>query len=609
MEAVNLPKVASPPKKSRMRAMQRPMQNPLRKRIGGEDCMCSICTCGLHHCPRCNPGGPAHAGKFNGASETHEAFPDYAPQERTKSHKPTGMHQSAAPFEGVSEFKAAYPGHNAAVRQRGQRLAPWKGQGTFTDETSSRADFVPHALLPEERVNLFRGQQSVGPAGPLDPKQPLGGTTTNQDMYPVHKLGPKRHAEPELYVGNGGKFEGRTSNQDDFVPHALLPEERVNLFRGQQSVGPAGPLDPKQPLGGTTTNRDMYPGYQTEPKPKAGRSMMGPYVGNGGTFQGRTSNNDDFVPHALLPEDRVNLFRGQQSIGPAGPLDPKQPLGGTTTNQDMYPGHQPEQRRRHGETGPYTGNRGKFEGRTSNQDDFMPHALLPEERVNLFRGQQSVGPAGPLDPAQSLGGTTINQDMFKSHAVGPRPRRGHKETGPYVGNGGTFQGRTSNQDDFVPHALLPEERVNLFRGQQSVGPAGPLDPKQPLGGTTTNRELYPGHQPAPKLRRGHAETGPYIGNGGKFQGRSSTKDDFVPHALLPEERVNLFRGQQGPPLDPKKGASDWSTTNKELYVARSQSPCPVPGLPAGEMNPRTGHMHYRHEGGKTYVPLPSTGPP
>ena len=80
-------------------------------------CICEICICGRHHCPRCNPAA-ANACPFAGASTSHEAFPAHGPQPRAaRAARGDALPRATGPFDGTSEMREAFPGHDAAAGQ------------------------------------------------------------------------------------------------------------------------------------------------------------------------------------------------------------------------------------------------------------------------------------------------------------------------------------------------------------------------------------------------------------------------------------------------------------------------------------------------------------
>jgi hypothetical protein len=334
-----------------------------------ENCVCTVCTCGRHHCP------PPVAEKlpFEGNSTSHLDY-DRKPLPG-KTARPPSAYTPGPKFEGTSRYQDEFTAKEmcpfAPVAQ-----APRPAPVPFEGQSTSRSDYDAKPL-PGRTVRQgpsytpggrFEGESEYhrdfrppspdayarpGPAPHLAdrPHIPFEGITENRAELTPKPL-PERVVRPGATYSPGGKFEGESESH------------RTYAAPGRDAYARPGPAPhladrPHIPFEGTTESRDKL-----TPKPLPGRTVrQGPSYTPGGRFEGESEYHRDFRPPSPDAYARP---------GPAPHLAdrPHIPFQGTTENRaELTAKPLPERVVRPGAT--YSPG-GKFEGESEYHRDFRP---------------------------------------------------------------------------------------------------------------------------------------------------------------------------------------------------------------------------------------------
>jgi hypothetical protein len=282
---------------------------------------------------------------------------------------------------------------------------------------------------------------------------------------------------------------------------------------------------------------------------------------------GTTSHQDDFVPHEL---ERREATRKREYVPNPTKFD------GESTQHADFPRNDPNDYSRPRERAAET-HREKvpFSGTTSHQDDFVPHPL---ERRESARKRDYVP-----NPTKFDGESTQHRDFPRYDPNDYSRPRERAEAGPRESV--PFTGTTSHQDDFVPHAL--ERRESTKKREYVPNPTK-------FDGTSTQHADFPRYdpndyaRPQPRSEAGVREKVPFVGT-------TSNQDDFVPHPL---ERRESSRKREYVP-NPTK--FDGSTTTRDDYQAHVIEVCPATTLPK-RAAAADEHVYYTQEEVRRYSP-------
>eukprot|EP01001_Neometanema_parovale_P006594 NODE_2945_length_1309_cov_141.570826_g2796_i0.p1 GENE.NODE_2945_length_1309_cov_141.570826_g2796_i0~~NODE_2945_length_1309_cov_141.570826_g2796_i0.p1 ORF type:complete len:359 (-),score=51.28 NODE_2945_length_1309_cov_141.570826_g2796_i0:147-1223(-) len=180
----------------------------------GSECVCTICECGRHGCPvhRYTPTA------FNGNSRYREDYPVHKLRPRDKREQKGEPHHTPADANHfMTKYEQDYP------------------------------SFIPDPA------------RSMKPAHDMLPNCPFVGTTTNSEMFtplPTNSSPPKRRRCVSA-TPNNAKFEGRTTNQEQFRAYPKL--------RPRKAMAPPNPTIVAAPFDGLSKYKEDYPGHQPEP--------------------------------------------------------------------------------------------------------------------------------------------------------------------------------------------------------------------------------------------------------------------------------------------------------------------------------------------------------
>ncbi len=159
---------------------------------------------------------------------------------------------------GTTSYGTAYVPHQLPERQYGQGNPYQPNSAAFDGNTTYNTNYVPHAFESRPQQSAHAPHVSL----------PFDGSTTYADNFKAMPILPREKAERGQYQPNSAKFEGTSESMDKFRAWAIDTGNR----RGN---GPP-PMRPSMPFDGTTTNREMFKGWQLPPRrPALGIQMMG----------------------------------------------------------------------------------------------------------------------------------------------------------------------------------------------------------------------------------------------------------------------------------------------------------------------------------------------
>ena len=113
-------------------------------------CICSICTCGAHHCPT----RAEHTLSVpTGSSVYRLDYPAHPVSPRQPTPKVPASGGSPAKFDGTTSYSATFVPHAVAPRVPTPKVlqsGPGGGDARFDGQTSYSAAYVPHAVSPRQ---------------------------------------------------------------------------------------------------------------------------------------------------------------------------------------------------------------------------------------------------------------------------------------------------------------------------------------------------------------------------------------------------------------------------------------------------------------------------
>lgn len=405
----------------------------------GSGCICSVCSCGKHHCREHGSTLPRSSAPcyFETTQKT-----DFAPQgiSRTSPIKhAASLHPSGA-FDGTTQYAQDYPPKSVPFEKREKDLYI-PNKSTFEGTTTAKQDFVAH---PHARRSLILPPTTKQPSGVMDC------TTSNQDALQVWPLERhQRRAEPERKPP--GPFDGDTSYTLDYPARAV---ERT------QPIKPSSTLQKLGPFEANTTMRDAFIGT-TAPRavpfrPEEQRRSLG-------AFDGTTVSKQDYVAHAGTREAPFRPKDAPRSLGP---------FEGRTDNADSYPQHAIAPRQATAKA-PYQPNKSPFQGTSTTQTDFVPKDYA---RRDLIVQAPPATTSGPGDY-----NTTYGQSM---QAWTPQPAKSQAPT-QAPRSLGPFEGTTETRDNFTPKRM---SRTSPIKPLAVPLAGGPVDYN------TCHRDTYISHE-------------------------------------------------------------------------------------------------------------------
>eukprot|EP00899_Mesostigma_viride_P018993 jgi/Mesvir1/27095/Mv20780-RA.1 len=414
--------------------------------VSGKECMCRICTCGMHPCPR-------HPKK----SQAKQPEPGYA-----------GLQ---------SEYKQQYPGKEA---RHVSRKAPAEYQpmpGNFIGETTHNADYgwkdarLSTPIRPDRDAGAlddrpFDGTSSyvidypaksinrTAPAGPKVPPHYIAkfdGTTLYKHNFDEKRADRRRPNRPEQGVIEDRPFDGTSMYRATYVPRDVRGPVRAN--------GPAQAPLPDAPFYANTTFRNDFtqkPLAPVAPVQAEARSY------DSAPFEGSSEYRDNYPRKAAAPPARNRTVEWQPSNAP---------FHGATTAGADYQWKDPAVQKkgpaepRHYESAP-------FVATSSYADTFKETGAAP---------QRVTGPPGWEPTGAKFFGQTTNKADFteKDRALARRAPMRPKEK---PAERGTFDMRTSYQGAFQEKSAAPAKPAKPMETH--------LDGQRPFAGQTLYRSDF-----------------------------------------------------------------------------------------------------------------------
>lgn len=377
----------------------------------GANCLCELCNCGRHHCPK----DPKHTQHYDHLQTNYQDTYTGKTGERMKSQKPPSNYRPGGKFEGNS---------------------------------TQQADFKP---LPYGRVPIMRPKQTKITG------QPFQGKTMYSESYMgVKGEQPKPHImKSNLHTG-GTRFDGNSTQQRDYVPHSLS---------GRQA-----PFKPHDNQTGHVEDRDFH----TEKSSNYVANSVGPRQKSyapknttefGKPFYGRSTQQHDFVPHSRSGRQAPFKPRNnQEDVGED--RDFRTEKASNFTAKSAGPRLASFKPKNTTVTGT------KFQGRSTQQADFVPH-----------RGDARQAPFRPHDHQHA---ENEDRDFQTEKTANYIPKQGARmksyKPKPGLRNNERFDGRTTHGSDFLPHqghehpkAFRPENNLKQSREDRDFSTAANND--------------------------------------------------------------------------------------------------------------------------------------
>ncbi|KAJ7311058.1 hypothetical protein JRQ81_006656 [Phrynocephalus forsythii] len=411
-------------------------------------CLCQICTCGRHHCPRSLTKIYDHGGETSLMTEYVDKFPLYGNVPPAQSFKPKQEYKShGGKMEGITTFKSDYLPYDVSSRPVRVQEEYKPAAGEIDLGTTYRRDYNAHQVQPVilvkpvERSYARGGKMNTIPTYQADyrawdiqrrepckvenayhpPTEKFGNTTTFQDAFVPRELALQKSFKPTVAARLSDQpFTSVTSHRSDYVPHQLEPK----LKRPVEEYKPSS-----QPFENTTTHRCDFRGlagelpksFKPEPSSVASKAL----------FDGSTEFRERFQPWAVsLPEVR----KEKEYVPPTGGMD----LNTTTHLDYIHHSIHPavlmkplEKSRRHN---------APFEGRTTMRDAFQAWDTC---RPKIIKKTQEIPkPSGKFD-----GMTT-----FRAHYVpyNVAPQKSWRPPKVAVASSAPFEDKTMYRTEYTP---------------------------------------------------------------------------------------------------------------------------------------------------------------
>lgn len=280
----------------------------------GQECICKVCDCGRHHCP---PKSHAAEGPFQGVSEYNKNYlnkpiekvqnfkPPYIPletgafsantenreqyvprlAERQVVHNPqvpTKVYvPSSVKFEGESTTNRDYKPHEIEQRHA-KAKAQWQPtEGTVSSVTTNRNDYK--AWEPQPRYQHQKAQYK-----PSEAK--LEGQSIQKTDFQAWPVQRHKAHEQEKYIATQDARTFDTTSTSAYQPFGAVG--RTGSFK------PAQVPPPKTKFEGKTTNEDDFKQWPTQRVQHHEREK---YVPNPAHFEGHSEYVTSYIPKAVEP--------------------------------------------------------------------------------------------------------------------------------------------------------------------------------------------------------------------------------------------------------------------------------------------------------------------
>ncbi|XP_046553997.1 uncharacterized protein LOC124263411 [Haliotis rubra] len=522
-------------------------------------------------------------GAMESTTSNRLDYPEHALSQR-ESFKPTdAVQRSNVPFDDQTTARMDYQEHQIEPRRIKEPVQYVRPEGKFEAMSTNRSEFIEHEITPRE---------SYKPRNePLQTGVPLNDQTTNKFDYCEHKVEPRiaiqknpykkpegdmnfsttnrdnytekaavrepvKRPESAHIMEINGQFDSGTSYGSDFKGHDITPRELLNkkesyqrptvsmaTASSQQLDYPKHQLPPKVPhkvvpytaptvkFVGSTTTSDSFKG-DFVPKQKSYKPSGEPYRSNV-PLDGTTTARNDYQEHKIEP---------RKVVVPEPYRKPDGSMDFSTINQQQFTSKaSPRETIKRQESSHIMEMKGKFEGSTRYNADFVSHGVHPRETVK--KSQDYVPPAVKME------GNTTNRMAFTEKSI--EPRQSFKPPTDVPKLDIPFDGRTGYSDTFVGHEIQPKQ---LKAKSEYIAPA------TKFSGSTTTGDSYKGVF-APKQQSYRPSMEPYT-SGVPLEGTTTAKQDFKAHKVEPRW-VKERQAYTTP-----EGGFDFNTTNRINFTAK-----------------------------------------
>ncbi|NXU56845.1 SAXO2 protein, partial [Turnix velox] len=411
-------------------------------------CLCQICTCGRHRCPR-EPTRIYDNGQQPClTTEYVEKYPKYSNISPPRSLKPKQEYQvHRGKMEGITTFKSDYLPYEI-VKCPFRKQEEYKPRtGEIDLGTTYKKDYNAHKVQPVTLVRPLERKHTTG--GKLDtiptykddyrswevqrretskvehvyhpPTAKFGNTTTSQDDFVPRELNPRQSFKPPRVAKlSDAPFDGTTSHRTSYIAHQLEPK----FIRLKEEYKPSN-----QPFEDLTTHRNDFKGLPGQLAKSCKPEMT--KVASSVHFDGLTEFQDRFQP---WPVSLREVRKSKEYIPPPGNMD-----FNSTSHLD-YIKHEispPVPIR------PVSNTRrssAPFQGNTTTKEDFKAWS---SGRREIIKKQQEIP-----KPTGKFYDLTTFRSHYTPHQI--NPARSVKPAHALVRNSGPFQGETMYHSEYTP---------------------------------------------------------------------------------------------------------------------------------------------------------------
>ncbi|XP_065590388.1 stabilizer of axonemal microtubules 2 [Cyrtonyx montezumae] len=427
--------------------------------MGRLRCVCEICTCGRHRCPR-RPTRIFDEGRQPCLkTEYVEKYPKYSNVSPARSLKPKQQYQGhREKMEGITTFKSDYLPYDIVKRplRVKEEYKPKTGEielGTTYKKDYNAYKIQPVILVrPLERKNTTRGKLDTIP--------------TYQDDYRSWEVPRREPKVARVYHPPTEKFGNSTTFQDDFIPKALNPQSSFKP--------PCVPKLSDVPFDGTTSHRTSYIAHQLEPKFVRSAEEYKP---SNQPFEDLTTHRNDFKGH---PGPLVKSCKPENTR-----VQSKQHFSGVTEFQDRFQPwllSLPEVRR----TREYAPPPGTMDFNSTSHLHYVKHEISPAVPIRPITNTRRT--SGPFQ-----GSTTMKED-FKAWVSSRQAiiKKQHEIPKPT----GKFCDLTTFKSHYIPHHIVP---VQSFKPVHVLPNSAHFQDETMYRTeyTPKKQEICPGNNPSP----------------------------------------------------------------------------------------------------------------
>ncbi|KAL5249074.1 hypothetical protein ACHWQZ_G018045 [Mnemiopsis leidyi] len=422
------------------------------------ECQCNLCDCGRHRCQVHEkkveryiplPGNPENF-------KTHyqlefKGKPGHYPP---KPCLPVlAQSPEKAPFEGSTEFQAAFHQKTLPPKFRKEKEKYEKPAGCMDLTTTKSADYTakPIAKQKSYKPNLKAERPKQLPQ--------FEGETTTASFYKAYEACERQKMYSEHPVNltlNTDKFEGVTTARHSY------PAYRVN-----SRTLPIKPVEKEFEKGlqfyGNTTNSDNYKGLP-------GVGLLQPvtnlpcYKPPTGEFYTETTSKAHYGNKAFSAVHRP------QPIIPQEIRQPPAEFNGKTTNMETYPAHPPQERPKPREKEKYYKPTEKMDVTSVHRDIYKPHSVQRRRKLTPLEPTVRKNSA----PVPKFQGNTTHKDQFKQWTIERQKAFSEPPRLLKVGSG-AMETKTMQKRDFVYDGSKVERAKPIIPQVKVIRSDLPLD--------------------------------------------------------------------------------------------------------------------------------------